>query len=135
MPIEFDAETRKFLEPPNVAILATVSPEGRPQATPVWFVLEGNRVLVNTSKGRVKLRNLERNRRAALTVVDPQNMYRYVQIQGTVVSFDRANGAAGIERLSQRYLGRPYSYPSTDKPENRITILIEPLAVSGMGRR
>jgi hypothetical protein len=62
-------------------------------------------------------------------------MYRYVEIRGKVVDFDQVNGGAGIDRLSRRYRGRPYSYPSTDGPENRVTILIEPIAVSGMNRR
>jgi PPOX class probable F420-dependent enzyme len=120
-----------FLEEPNVAILATVSPKGRPQATPIWFLLEGNHILVNTSKGRVKLRNLEQRPYATLTVVDPTNIYRWVQIQGKVHRFDTANGARDIDRLSWRYRGKPYQYPGTDGPENRVSILIEPLTVSG----
>ncbi|MBM3470361.1 MAG: hypothetical protein FJX73_06175 [Armatimonadetes bacterium] len=59
MSTQLDEATRAFLGEPNPAVLATVSPEGRPQATPVWFTLEGDQILINTSKGRVKLRNLK----------------------------------------------------------------------------
>lgn len=135
MPVQLDERTRAFLSEPNVAVLATVSPRRRLQATPIWFVLDGEHILVNTSRGRVKLRNLEAHPYLALTVVDPENMYRYVQIQGKVLRFDPKNGARDIDRLSQRYRGEPYSYRYGGKPEDRVTIVIEPLAISGMGRR
>jgi PPOX class probable F420-dependent enzyme len=135
MPGRFDDATRAFLEEPHVAVLATVSPAGRPQATPVWYLLEGDEILINTSKGRVKLHNLEKNPRAALTIVDPGNVYHYVQVQGRVVRFDQEHGARDIDRLSMRYHGRPYTYPGHDRPENRVTLIIRPMAISGMGRR
>ncbi len=135
MPVQLDERTRAFLSEPNVAVLATVSRRGRLQVTPIWFVLDGEQIIVNTSRGRVKLRNLEGNPNLALTIVDPQNMYRYVQIQGKAVRFDPKNGARDIDRLSQRYRGEPYSYQSGGGPADRVTIVIEPLAVSGMGRR
>jgi PPOX class probable F420-dependent enzyme len=135
MPVALDDATRTFLEAPHVAVLATVSPGGRPQATPVWYLLDGDEIVINTSKGRVKLRNLEKNPRVALTVVDAKDMYHYVQIQGRVVRFDQEHGARDIDRLSMRYRGRPYTYPGHDRPENRVTLVIRPLAVSGMGRR
>ena len=123
----------KFLQEPNLAVLATVGPGGRPQATPVWFLVEDDHILINTSKGRLKLRNMQANPRVAFTVVDRDDLYRYVQIQGKVVKFDPDRGARDIDRLSQRYRGRAYRYPPTDKPENRITILIKPVKVSTMG--
>lgn len=135
MPVRLDERTRAFLSEPNVAMLATVSPTGRVQATPVWFMLDGDQIIVNTSRGRVKLRNLEANPHLALTVVDPKNMYRYTQIQGKAVRFDPKNGARDIDRLSKRYRGESYSYQSGGGPEDRVTIVIQPLKISGMGRR
>ncbi len=134
MPVRFDERTRAFLNEPNVAMLATVSPKKRVQATPIWFMLDGDQIIVNTSRGRVKLKNLEAHPHLALTIVDPKNMYRYVQIQGKAVRFDPKNGARDIDRLSQRYSGQPYSYRYGGTPEDRVTIVIEPLRVSGMGR-
>jgi PPOX class probable F420-dependent enzyme len=125
----------EFLQKPNLAVLGTVSPAGRPQVTPVWFLYEHGRILVNTSKGRVKLRNVEANPAVTVTVVDREDPYRYVQIQGTVVEFDRKNGDRDINRLSQRYHGRPYKYPPTDAPENRVSLLIKPLRSHTMGFR
>ena len=122
----FPAHVRKFLEKPNVAVLATISPSGRPQATPVWFLVEDGHVLINTSQGRVKLRNMQTDPRVTLTIVDRDNPYEYVEILGRVATFDRAHGARDIDRLSQRYRGKPYTYPPTDRPANRVTILIQP---------
>ncbi len=126
---------REFLQKPNFAVLATVNPNGMPQATPVWFMLEGDHILINTSKGRVKLRNLEQDPRAALSIVDRDNPYQHVQIRGRVVRFDREHGARDIDRLSLRYRGRPYQYPPTDAPENRVSILINPQTFHTMGFR
>src|SRR2546428_14095544 len=104
--MQLPENVRKFLEKPNFAVLATVSPKGRPQATPVWFMLDGEEILMDTSQGRVKLRNLEANPYAAIAVVDKDNPYLYVQIRGKV-RLDFANGARAIARSSRRYGGRP----------------------------
>ena len=125
----------KFLQEPNLAVLATVGPGGRPQATPVWFLFDNDHILINTSKGRLKLRNMQANPRVAVTVLDPKDPYRYVQIQGKVVKFDPEGGARDIERLSQRYRGQPYRYAPTNKPEDRISVIIKPVRVSALGTR
>jgi PPOX class probable F420-dependent enzyme len=135
IPVLLDQTTREFLSKPYVAVLATISPRGRPQATPIWYLLEDDHILVNTSRGRVKLQNLEANPYATLTVVDPVNVYSWVQIQGRTVQFDQQNGARDIDRLSVRYTGKPYRYPSGARPEDRVTIVIRPLRISGLGRR
>lgn len=124
---------REFLQKPNFAVLATISRSGWPQATPVWFLLENEHILINTSKGRTKLRNLQANPLAVLTIYDRDNPYQYVQIRGKAVRFDPANGARDIDRLSMRYRGRPYAYPPTDAPGNRISIHIEPIRFNVMG--
>ena len=131
--MELPGPVKAFLQKPNFAVLATVSPSGRPQATPVWYLVEDNGILINTSQGRVKLRNLKVNPRVAVTVVDLENSYRYVQIQGKVVTVDTDHGARDIDRLSMRYHGRPYQYPPTDAPERRVTILIKPIRFNAMG--
>lgn len=123
---------RAFLDRPLTAVLATTSAKGRSQATPIWYMMDGDRIVINTSVGRVKLRNLEANPYLALTVVDPQNAYRYVQVQGKVVRFDRENGARDINRLSLRYTGKSYGYPGGQRPEDRVTVVIRPLRVSSL---
>jgi len=133
MATQIPAQVKSFLEKPHVAVLATQSPSGRVQATPVWFMLADGHILINTSAGRTKLKNMEANRRVALAIMDHENPYKYVQIQGTVVKFDRESGAKDIDRLSHRYHGHAYQYPPTDNPKNRISIRIEPERINTMG--
>lgn len=124
---------KTFLEKPNFAVLATLSRSGRVHATPVWFMPANGEILINTSAGRAKLRNMEANPRVTLTIVDRENPYKYVQIQGRVVKFDKENGPKDIDRLSQRYLGKPYQYPGGDNPKNRVSVRISPERVSAPG--
>ena len=66
------------------ANLATLNADGSPQVTPVWVDFDGKNVLINTARDRVKTRNLEREKRVALSIADPENPYRYVSFQGRV---------------------------------------------------
>lgn len=133
MPTPIPEPVQKFLEKPNFAVLATRSSRDRLQATPVWFLYEDGHIIINTSQGRVKLRNMRKNADVALAIVDCKNPYQYVQIHGKAVAFDTQNGARDIDRLSQRYHGRPYAYSSTDAPNKRVTIRIAPSRVNTMG--
>lgn len=111
---------REFLEEPNLATVATLGADGAPQATVVWFLLEGDQILINTKAGRVKALNLDRDPRVALTIFDSSAPYRSLQLQGVVA--ERRVGAAAdedIHRLSRRYVGRDF-----EKSEVRITYLI-----------
>lgn len=133
MPAAIPNEVKTFLQKPNFAVLATQSKSGRVQATPVWFLHTDGEILINTSAGRTKLQNMQANPHVALAIVDQENPYRYVQIQGRVVKFDKDNGPRDLDRLSQRYHGRPYQYPATDNPRNRVSIHIVPERVNTMG--
>src|SRR2546423_13902537 len=66
------------------ANLATIMPDGTPQVPPVWFDYTGGMIRVNTAKGRVKARNLREGAPVALSIMDPDNAYRYIQIRGQV---------------------------------------------------
>lgn len=124
---------RRFLEKPNVAVLATQSRTGGVHATPVWFLHADGHILINTSRGRAKLGNMRARPDVTLVVVDRENPYRYVQIQGRVTTFDTQNAAKDIDRLSHRYRGQAYDYASGDAPKDRISIHITPERVNAMG--
>ncbi len=123
---------RKLLESPNFAHLATVMPDGSPQVTPVWVDYDGSHVLVNTAEGRQKPRNLRRDPRVALSVVDQGNAYAWVAIRGRVVELTHENADEHIDRLSKKYLGRD-SYPARKAGEQRVIVKIEPEHVASMG--
>jgi PPOX class probable F420-dependent enzyme len=128
-------EVRGFLEEPKLAVAVTLMKDGSPQATPVWIDHDGDRVLINTVEGHQKDRNLQRDRRIALCVVDPDRAGRYLQLRGRVLDLIRGDEALQhIHKLSQKYSGRDYRLR---EGEQRVKIIIEPLHVSyqpGFGR-
>jgi len=114
------------------AHLATVGRDGTPQVTPVWCDLDDGHVRINTARGRVKERNLRANPRVALAVQDPDNPYRYVQVQGRVVEMTEEGADAHIDALARKYLGQE-RYPYRQPGEVRVLIRIRPERVQGMG--
>jgi PPOX class probable F420-dependent enzyme len=114
------------------ANLATVMADGSPQVTPVWFDYANDLIRVNTAKGRVKSRTLRPGAPIALTIMDPENPYRYVQIRGRVRSATEQGADAHIDSLAKKYLGKD-TYPFRQPGEIRVMYEIEPTAASGMG--
>ncbi|HXH83121.1 MAG TPA: PPOX class F420-dependent oxidoreductase [Candidatus Tectomicrobia bacterium] len=123
---------RDLFEKKAFAHVATVGPDGRPQSTPVWVDYDGTHVRFNTARGRVKDRNLTRNPEVALSVVDPDNPYRYVQVRGRVVEMTEQGADAHIDALAKKYLGQE-RYPYRKPGEVRVTVKIAPRAVNVMG--
>ncbi len=117
---------------PAFASLATVMKDGSPQVTPVWFDYAGGKIRVNTARGRVKARTLKPAARVALSILDPQNPYRYVQVRGRVVSATETGAAEHIDTLAKKYLGQD-KYPFTQPGEVRVMYEIEPTSASGNG--
>jgi PPOX class probable F420-dependent enzyme len=107
------------------AHLATLNADGSPQVTPVWVDYDGTNVVVNTARGRVKTRNLEREPRVALSISDPENPYRYLGIQGRVVAMTENGGDAHIDKMAKKYLGKD-SYPFRAPGERRVVVTIVP---------
>jgi PPOX class probable F420-dependent enzyme len=113
------------------ANLATVLKDGSPQVTPVWFDYVNGHVRVNTAKGRVKSRTLQEGARVAMSILDPDNPYRYLQVRGRVVHATEEGASAHIDSLAKKYLGKD-KYPYSQPGDVRIMYEIEPLATQGM---
>src|SRR6266446_3707100 len=114
------------------AHLATIMPDGSPQVTPVWFDYEGSMVRVNTAKGRVKARNMKEGAAVALSIIDPDNAYRYIQIRGRVRRVIEPGADRHIDSLAKKYLGKD-KYPFARPGEVRVMFEIEPRAAHAMG--
>lgn len=127
-----DAQKALFTQGKNFAHLATVMPDGTPQVTPVWVDFDGTHVLVNTAEGRQKVRNLDRNPHVALSVMNHENPYQYVQVRGTVVEKTHEGADAHIDKLAKKYLGAD-SYPFRAPGEVRVIYKIRPDSVQGYG--
>jgi PPOX class probable F420-dependent enzyme len=117
---------------PAFANLATLNVDGSPQVTPVWVDFDGTNVIINTAKGRLKAKNLEREPRVALSIADPENPYRYLGIQGRVVEMTEAGGDAHIDKMAKKYMGKD-SYPYRTPEEKRVIVKIAPEKVHTMG--
>jgi PPOX class probable F420-dependent enzyme len=128
---DIPAEYQDLMHKKAFATVATVMPDGSPQATPVWFDYTDGKVRVNTAKGRTKSRTMKPGAKVAVAIMDPDNPYRYVQVRGTVARATQDGADAHIDALSQRYLGKPYPYRQPG--ETRITIEITPESVDTMG--
>ncbi len=123
---------RDILEKKGFAHLATVGTDGRPQVTPVWVDFDGSHVRINTARGRVKDRNLAKNPQVALSIQDPDNPYRYVQIRGRVTEMTEQGADAHIDGLAKKYMGVD-RYPGRQPNEKRVLVKIAPEHVQGMG--
>jgi len=121
-----------LLTRPLLAVLSTLMPDGSPQASPLWFDFDGTYIRVNSARGRTKDRNMRRDPRVALVIVDDANPYRYVQIRGKVVKIiEGAIARKHINTLSRRYTGEDWELASPN--ESRVIYFIQPEHVSGLG--
>ncbi len=112
--------------------LGTLMKDGSPQVTPVWVDYDGKLVRFNSAKGRVKDKNVRRDPRVSISLQDPANPYRYLEIRGRVVEITEKSADDHINKLSQKYLGKPV-YPYRQPGEVRVTYKIEPQKISSMG--
>lgn len=112
--------------------LATVMPDGAPQATPVWIDYDGENVLFNTAIGRQKDKNLQADGRVSVMLVDPENPYRYLEVRGKVVERTTSGADDHINKMAKKYLGQDV-YPFRQPGEQRVIFKIKPERVSSMG--
>lgn len=117
---------------PVLAHLSTLMKDGRPQVTPIWFSYEDGLIALNSAKGRVKDVNMRARPSVALSIVDPDNAFRYVQIMGTVTEITEQGADNHIDLLAQKYLDKP-RYPWRDPGEVRVIYRVVPerIQVSG----
>lgn len=112
--------------------MATLGPDGAPQTSPVWYDWDGDHLLVSQTTSRKKLENLKRDPRVALSILDPDNPYRYLEIRGKVAAVEPDEGFEFINSLAKKYLGQD-KYPWIQPGEERVVVKIEPLHTSSMG--
>jgi PPOX class probable F420-dependent enzyme len=112
--------------------LATLMPDGTPQVTPVWIDFDDSHVLFNTAAGRQKDKNLQRDGRVSVMLVDPDNQYRYLEIRGRVVERTMDGADEHINKMAKKYLGQDV-YPFRAPGEVRVIYKIAPEHFNSMG--
>jgi len=114
------------------AQLATLMPDGSPQVSPVWVDYDGRYLVINSAKGRVKDRNMRRDPRVGIDLLDPDNPYRHISIRGRVTEITENGADEQIDKLTKKYLNQD-RYPYRGSGEVRVTYKIEPQSVHAMG--
>jgi PPOX class probable F420-dependent enzyme len=111
------------------AHLATIRPDGSPQSSVMWFAWDGSRLRLTHTKTRQKFANLEKEPRVALSITDPKDEYRFLEVRGSVESIEDDDATASFyQSLQQRYQN-VYDIPDADvrviitiKPESFVTV-------------
>jgi PPOX class probable F420-dependent enzyme len=131
MPAEIPEKFRDLFTKPAFAHLATLMPDGQPQVSPVWVDFDGRHVLFNSARGRQKDRNLRRDPRVSLSIMDPENPYRYLEVRGRVAEITEQGADAHIDRLAKKYLNLD-TYPYRQPGEVRVIFRIAPEHIAGI---
>ena len=127
-------EVAKLLEDKNLAFVATLMKDNSPQITPTWIDLVDGIIIVNTAEGRVKQRNVSRDPRVAISIVDNKNPYNMVTIRGKVIEQTTKDADKHADKMAKKYLGVD-KYPFGMPGEKRILLKILPLKIFHMAPR
>ena len=122
MAIALSDDVRKLVDGPNFAHLATLMPDGSPQAAPVWVSREGDRIVVGTSESSLKARNTRRDARVALSIVDFADPYVEAQLRGRVVERRPDPDLVLKDITARKYTGKPFPWRN---PEGSVALVIE----------
>jgi PPOX class probable F420-dependent enzyme len=129
MTVHLSDEVLALLREPSYAQLATLMPDGSPQVTQVWIETDGEHIIVNTAIGHQKERNVRRDPRVAINLVDPNDQARQAAIRGQVIELTTEGAEDQINALAKKYMGVD-EYPFGSPDETRITLKIAPEHVS-----
>jgi PPOX class probable F420-dependent enzyme len=132
MSISLSVDTRRLLDAPNPAILATVNPDGSPQTSVVWVAREGDDLVISSQAGRRKSKNIAREPRVSLIVYDQNDPLQYVEVRGTASVAEDA-GRRLAASLAEQYEGAGAGDEYLELPPDviRIVIRITPARVVG----
>lgn len=105
--------------------VATIGPHGEPQSNPVWIDWDGQYLKFSQTKARQKYRNLKREPRISVSVHDPDEPYRYVEVRGKVAKIEDDPDNTFINKMAKKYLDEN-EYPWSQPGEQRVVVYVEP---------
>ncbi|MCC6314461.1 MAG: PPOX class F420-dependent oxidoreductase [Thermomicrobiales bacterium] len=121
-----------LLDSTALAHVATIGPNGEPQSNPVWFNWDGQHIRFSQTTTRQKYRNVQREPRIALSIVDPENPYRYLEVRGAVERIEPDPDKTFINTMAKKYLDQNV-YAGSPPGEERIVVVVRPERTSTMG--
>lgn len=104
--------------------LATISQAGRPEVNPVWFLWDGEHILLSVKAETRKYRNLMRNPNLAISFADPEHPSRYLEIRGQVIDSQRQFDLSFVNQLAQKHTGTDYSQARVEDERYKLTIAV-----------
>jgi PPOX class probable F420-dependent enzyme len=132
-PITLPESLIQLLKQPAYCHISTLMPDGSPHITITWVDTDGEHIFINTVEGYQKLRNVRRDPRVALNIVDPNNPVRAVGVRGRVIDITTDGAVEQIQQFSQKYLGRPY--PGDLAHSQRVSLIIAVEHINHMPNR
>ena len=133
MGVPLSPQAQAFLREKVFAHISTLMRDGSPQSTIVWVDTDGTNVLINSSLSRVKLKNMQRDGRVAISIAAPENAYRCLYIRGLVTDISERDGLDHIDSLAKKYRGEDRYPRDRLVGETRVKVVIEPLHVLERG--
>jgi PPOX class probable F420-dependent enzyme len=124
------AELEEVLTRPNPAVVATVRPDGQPVTIATWYAYEKGRVLLSLDARRKRLEHLRNDPRVSLTVLNGEDWYSHISLQGKVTEITDDTDLAGADRVSTLYTGHPYA----DRERPRVVVWFEVESWHAWGR-
>jgi PPOX class probable F420-dependent enzyme len=124
---------RELLEAPNFCQVGSLRKDGSPAVVPTWVDVEGDLAVINTAEGRAWVKNVRRDPRVNLTVLNQDNPYEFVSIKATMVEDTTEGADAHIDKLAQQYLGEE-KYPFRAEGEVRVMLKFQAEKVNHFGR-
>ncbi|MEL6406511.1 MAG: PPOX class F420-dependent oxidoreductase [Chloroflexota bacterium] len=126
-----------LLDQPIAVTLGTTMPDNTPQTTVLWFKWDGENILMSTTKGRQKFENLQNNPKVSAMMIDPDNMYRYLEVRGTI-TFRDEGAFELIDELAKMYTGKDKYYGNlapaeARQKEERVVLVLTPERVITVG--
>jgi hypothetical protein len=125
-------DLKDILDKKGIAHVATVTPDGNPRTSPMWYEWDGEHVLLSHTKARAKSRDVAANPRIALSITDPEDPYRYIEIRGPVEVEDDPDKTL-IDRLAKKYMDKD-KYPWDGPDDHRVIFKVTPERVAPKGR-
>jgi PPOX class probable F420-dependent enzyme len=124
-------DLQRLLQGRNLAFISTLSRDGSPHITPMWADMEGDVILINTFESSAKSKNIKKDPRIAISVVESNNPYNMVSIKGTVIDQTTEGADEHLKKLAKRYLGiGKYYYREPNR--KRVILKIKPEKATGL---
>ena len=132
MPTEIPEKYEDLLETNALIHVATLGPNGEPQSNPVWFDWDGEHIKFSQTKTRQKYKNVGRDPRIAVSIVDPENPYRYLEVRGEVAKIEEDPNLDFINAMAKKYLNVD-EYPYHQPGDERVVVFVKPEHTTQMG--